>query len=448
MQIEMLPIESIREYDKNPRNNKAAVGPVAASIKTYGFRVPVIVDGENVLIAGHTRVLAAKQLEMTEVPAVRANDLTPEQIRAFRIADNKLHEFASWDLDLLTTELSELKLLDVDLASLGFNDDELSKLLQADLIEGLCDPDEIPLPPDEATAQPGDLWLLGNHRLYCGDSSNSADLDRLLDGASIHLVNTDPPYNVNVEPRSNNARAAGSKALPAIAKKKAHLQSFDDARQGKPKPTNKKLRAKDRVLANDFMSDADFDKVLLAWFGNMSRALVPGGCFYIWGGFANWANYCQALDANGLYFAQGITWVKDHPVLGRKDFMNDCEHAWYGWKEGAGHKFYGPNNARNVWHVKKVNPQSMIHLTEKPVELAVRAIQYSSRTGENVLDLFGGSGSTLIGAEQTGRKAFLMELDPLYCDVIVQRYEKFSGKTAERVSARRDAPVLAEASEK
>ncbi|MBK8270185.1 MAG: site-specific DNA-methyltransferase [Planctomycetes bacterium] len=270
----------------------------------------------------------------------------------------------------------------------------------------------------------------GNHRLYCGDSSNTADLDRLLDGASIHLVNSDPPYNVNVEPRSNNARAAGSKALPALAKKKAHLQSFDDARQGKPKPTNKKLRAKDRVLANDFMSDADFDKVLLAWFGNMSRALVPGGCFYIWGGFANWANYCQALDANGLYFAQGITWVKDHPVLGRKDFMNDCEHAWYGWKEGAGHKFYGPNNARNVWHVKKVNPQSMIHLTEKPVELAVRAIQFSSKSGENVLDLFGGSGSTLIGAEQTGRKAYLMELDPLYCDVICDRFQRFTGKQA------------------
>jgi DNA modification methylase len=159
----------------------------------------------------------------------------------------------------------------------------------------------------------------------------------------------------------------------------------------------------------------------------MSRVLEPGRGFYIWGGFSNIENYPSALRESGLYFSQTIIWDKQHPVLSRKDFMGAHEWAYYGWKEGAAHKFFGPNNAQDLWRVKKVNPQSMIHLTEKPVELAVRAMQYSSRAGENVLDLFGGSGSTLIAAQQTGRKAFLMELDPLYADVICQRFFAFSG---------------------
>ncbi|HKQ49707.1 MAG TPA: DNA modification methylase [Phycisphaerae bacterium] len=436
MQIEMMPIDAVREYQKNPRViSEEAIAAVAQSIKSFGFKVPVILDADGVLIAGHSRIRAARSLGLKEVPAIRATDLTPEQIKAFRIADNQVGTLSKWDFDLLPIEMAELKDVNIDWGSFGFDADQLAVIFDPGVKQGLTDPDEIPAPPDAATTKPGNLWLLGDHRLLCGDSSSAADVDRLLDGAPIHLVNTDPPYNVNVEPRSNNARAAGSKALPAIAKKKAHLQGFDDARQGKPKPTTSKMRAKDRVLANDFMSAADFDKVLLAWFGNIGRVLVPGGCFYIWGGFANWANYCRALATCGLYFAQGITWVKDHPVLGRKDFMNDCEHAWYGWREGAGHKFYGPNNARNVWPIKKVNPQSMIHLTEKPVELAIRAMQYSSRAGENVLDLFGGSGSTLIAAEQTGRKAYLMELDPLYCDVIVSRFEGFSGTKAKQINA-------------
>ena len=231
----------------------------------------------------------------------------------------------------------------------------------------------------------------------------------------------------------SSARAAGSKALPAVAKSKAHMQAFDDARHGRPKPTTSRMRAKDRPLDNDFMSEEAFAEVLLKWFGNIARVLLPGRCFYVWGGYANWANYCSALATVGLRFAQGITWVKHHPVLGRKDFMNDCEHAWYGWREGAGHQFFGPNNVSNVWDVKKVSPQAMIHLTEKPVELAARAIAFSSQPGENVLDLFGGSGSTLIACEQQGRRGFLMELDPAYCDVIAQRFESFSGKKAERI---------------
>jgi DNA modification methylase len=192
------------------------------------------------------------------------------------------------------------------------------------------------------------------------------------------------------------------------------------------------MRAKDRPLANDFVTEEEFEQLLHAWFGNLARALLPGRAFYIWGGYSNCANYPPTLKAAGLYFSQAIIWDKQHPVMTRKDYMGAHEWCFYGWREGAAHQFYGPNNATDLWSVKKVNPQNMIHLTEKPVELAARAIDYSSKPGENVLDLFGGSGSTLIAAEQTGRRAFLMELDPLYCDVIVQRWEQFTGQKAER----------------
>ncbi len=310
--------------------------------------------------------------------------------------------------------------------------------------DGLTNPDEVPEPPDEAITQPGDLWLLGDHRLLCGDSSKPQDVDRLLAGATIHLVNTDPPYNVKVEPRSNNAIAAGLSSFTSYHQAADHHhQALDLARHPeKSKPTHKQMRAKDRPLENDFVSDEAFEEMLHAWFGNMARVLEPGRSFYIWGGYANCGNYPPALKASKLYFAQAIIWDKEHPVLTRKDFMGAHEWCFYGWKEGAGHKFFGPNNVTDLWHVKKINPNKMVHLTEKPVELAVRAMQYSSRAGENILDLFGGSGSTMIAAEQTGRKAFLMELDPPYCDVIVQRFENFTGKKAQREAATISSEIM------
>jgi DNA modification methylase len=313
----------------------------------------------------------------------------------------------------------------------GFSADDLTELL-ANEDEGLTDPDDVPAPPDQAVTQPGDLWVLGQHRLLCGDSSKPEDVDRLLDGQPIHLVNTDPPYNVKVEPRSNNAIAAGLSSFQGTQ----HHQALDLARHPeKAQPTDRKLRAKDRPLVNDFVSDQEFDRLLLAWFGNIAHVLEPGRGFYIWGGYANVGNYPPVLKATGLYFSQAIIWDKQHPVLTRKDYMGAHEWCFYGWKEGAAHRFYGPNNATDLWAIKKVNPQSMVHLTEKPVELAARALEYSSKRGEHVLDLFGGSGSTLIAAQQTGRRAFLMELDPLYADVIVQRFERFSGAKAERLPA-------------
>lgn len=431
MQMEMWPIERIKEYDRNPRNNDEAVGPVAESIRQFGFKIPVLVDREGVLVAGHTRIRAARQLGLVEIPVICVDDLTPEQVRAFRIADNKLHELATWNLELLPIELSELQGMNFNLDLLGFSKDDLAKLMDPGVKDGLTDPDDVPEPPDEATTKPGDLWILGDHRLLCGDSSKPADVDRLLAGARIQLVNTDPPYNVKVEPRSNNAIAAGNSSFTNF-----HHQELDLARHPeKSKRTTRKLRAKDRPLENDFVSDEEFDRLLSTWFGNIARVLEPGRAAYIWGGYANCANYPPVLKKVGLYFSQAIIWDKEHPVLTRKDFMGAHEWCFYCWREGAAHVFLGPNNATDLWHVKKINPNKMVHLTEKPVDLAVRAMQYSSRAGENILDLFGGSGSTLIAAEQTGRKAFLMELDPLYCDVIVQRFEQFSGKKAERAAA-------------
>jgi len=450
MKIELRKLADIRPYENNPRINDDAVDAVAASIREFGFKVPIVVDKDGVIVTGHTRLKAAEKLGMEKVPVIVAKDLTPDQIRAYRIADNKTAELAEWNYDLLPIELGELQAADYDLGLLVFDQDELAKMLGGELQDGLTDPDDVPEPPDDAITQPGDLWILGDHRLLCGDSSKPEDVDRLLDGNVIHLVNTDPPYNVKVEPRSNNAIAAGltsfsrredlqcerskserGKRDRERLAKKMHHQSMDLARHPeKAKPTQKKMRAKDRPLENDFLSDEEFDRLLDAWFGNIARVLLPGRAFYIWGGYANCGNYPPVLKAKGLYFSQAVIWDKQHPVLTRKDFMGAHEWCFYGWKEGAAHRFYGPNNVPDIWHVKKIPPQKLEHLTGKPAELAVLAIQYSSVKGENVLDLFGGSGSTLIGAEQTGRKAFLMELDAPYCDVIVDRFQRFTGVSA------------------
>jgi DNA modification methylase len=451
--IEMRPIDSIRPYDKNPRLNDGAVDAVARSITEFGWRQPIVVDTEGIVVVGHTRLKAALKLGLKQVPVHVAKDLTPAQARAYRIADNQTASISEWNMQLLPVELAELKDLGLDLTILGWSPEELTEIMAPPGTVGLTDPDEIPAPPANPTTQRGDLWLMGNHRLLCADSGSASDVDRLLDGAKVHLCCCDPPYNVKVEPRSNNAIAAGLSSFAATPTKPAgssggHHQKFDVERHPeKAKGTHRQLRAKDRPLANDFVSDQEFDRLLAAWFGNIARVLIPGGGFYIWGGYANIANYPSALKAAGLYFSQTVIWDKQHPVLTRKDFMGAHEWCFYGWREGAAHRFFGPANIPDLWHVKKVNPQSMVHLTEKPVELATRSLYYSSKPGENVVDLFGGSGSTLIACEQQGRRAFLMELDPLYCDVIVRRWESFTGQKATRVPARGGtaAPVATKA---
>ncbi|MEX0654656.1 MAG: ParB N-terminal domain-containing protein, partial [Phycisphaeraceae bacterium] len=314
--VQLRKIDDIQPYERNPRINDQAVDAVAASLAEFGFRQPIVVDEGGVIIVGHTRWKAAKKLGLAKVPVHVATDLSPEQIRAYRIADNKTGELADWDLEILPIELNELREGGFDMGVLAFDDEELAKLLDQGhgVTEGLTDADAVPEPPDDPTTQRGDLWVLGDHRLLCGDSGSVEDLDRLLDGNTIDLVNMDPPYNVKVEPRSNNAIAAGNSSFKASGKKQTHHQKLDLARHpGKARGTHKQMRAKDRPLENDFVTTEAFDEMLLAWFGNASRVLKPGGSFYIWGGYANLGNYPGPLKASGFYFSQGIVWDKQHP---------------------------------------------------------------------------------------------------------------------------------------
>ena len=282
MKIDLWDLSRIRPYENNPRLNDDAVAAVAASIREFGFRQPIVVDADWVIICGHTRFKAAQHLGLATVPVHVAKDLTPAQIKAYRIADNQTATLAEWNYELLPIELGELQGMQFDLNLLGFSADALAEILDPGVKDGLCDPDDVPEPPDAAITQPGDLWVLGDHRLLCGDSSKPADVDRLLAGQPVHLVNTDPPYNVKVEPRSNNAIAAGLSSFQGTS----HHQSMDVARHPKKsKPTSMKLRAKDRPLANDFVSDEQFDRLLHAWFGNIARVLLPGRALYCWGGY-------------------------------------------------------------------------------------------------------------------------------------------------------------------
>jgi DNA modification methylase len=433
-----------RNWRTHPDTQLAALADVLAEVGWAGACLYNERTGR--LIDGHARRTIAQAQGCQKVPVLVGSwdEATEAKILATLDPIGAMAQADSAKLEALLSEVHTgsaalQQLLDTLACDSG---------IDRPLAPGLTDPDDVPEPPDEPTTKPGDLWQLGNHRLLCADSGKPEDVDRLLDGAAIHLTVTDPPYNAKVEPRSNNAIAAGLSSFPGDARRQTkrsgktrradglqHHQALDLARHPeKSKPTGRKLRAKDRPLQNDFLSDAEFEKRLHSWFGNIARVLLPGRAFYLYGGYANIANYPPVLKATGLYFSQAIIWIKEHPTLTRKDYMGNHEWAFYGWREGAAHQFFGPPNATDVWSIKKVNPQHMIHLTEKPVALATRAIEYSSGRGENVLDLFAGSGSTLIAAEMTGRRAFLMELDPLYCDVIVARYEQFTGRKAQRLA--------------
>jgi DNA modification methylase len=312
------------------------------------------------------------------------------------------------------------------------------------------------LPMPTPRAKKGDLWLLGKHRLVVGDAGDSKVIERLMAGATIQLLNTDPPYNVAVEPRTRQSIESMTNTFPVQRKALTKNARLDEVRRSKPmgksqsmtdsaqnstmKNKTRTMRARDRILENDWMSEEEYAKKLLAWFGNAAAVMDPGAPFYAWGGYSNCYRYPTAMKAVGLYFSQAIVWVKHHPVLGRKDYLHDTEWAYqgkklseaafYGWREGKAHLFYGPNNQADVWEVEKVPPGKMVHLTEKPVELARRAIKFSSKRGDNVLDLFGGSGSTLIACEELHRTCYMVEIDTAYADVIISRWETLTGKKA------------------
>ncbi len=426
--IRRVPIADLVLDPANARSHpERNLDAIKASLARFGQAEPLVVQARTRrVVGGNGRLVAMRALGWTECDVVEL-DLDDLQATSLGIALNRTSELAEWDLPALGKLLDTLQ-AEGALDGVGFDEAEIQQLL-----DGLSgDPvgleqDQAPAAPDAATTVRGDVWLLGRHRLMCGDSASAADVDRLVAGAPIHLVNSDPPYNVKVEPRSNNAIAAGLSSFTGTT----HHQGLDLARHpSKAKATHDQLRPKDRPLQNDYLSDEEFAALLRAWFGNIARVLLPGRAFYVWGGYANLANYPSALQECGLYYSQGIVWNKCHPVLTRKDFMGAFELAFYGWRKGAAHLYLGPNNATDLWEIKKLNHTKMVHLTEKPVDLAARAIQYSSRPGENVLDLFGGSGSTLVACEQLDRTAYLCEIDPLYCDVIVERWQQLSGRDA------------------
>jgi DNA modification methylase len=426
----------------NPRKiSKHQLDALGRAMKEFGDLSGIVVNlRTKTLIGGHQRLkhfdpewkivkgpspdargtVNAGHIETPFGPWVyREVDWPVEKEKLANIAANQ--HGGEFDQDLLGKLLADLQASGAELALTGFADNQIERML---LQQRLADADApAPEPPDDPVTKKGDLITLGRHRLLCGDSSKESDLRILLDSRVMDLVNTDPPYNVKVEPSG-----ASAKHDPGASKRSWRAtQTKGAANPGKQRP-------KDRALANDFMTEDAFEEILLAWFMNLGRALKPGGSCYIWGGFSNTENYRVAMRMAGLYFSQSIIWNKGYGVITRKDFMTQHEWCFYGWKEGAGHQFYGPNNLTDVWDVKKVHNASMVHLTEKPVELARIALLCSSQKGEAVLDLFGGSGSTLMACEDMERDAFLMELDEAYCDVIVERWEKFTGRKATRTN--------------
>ena len=371
MQVVMKIITSLKEYDNNPRCNDEAVEAVANSIKEFGFKVPIVVTSNNVIIAGHTRLKASVLLGLKEVPCIIADDLNEQQIKAFRLADNKTAELATWDFSKLEDEIS---LLDIDMLQFGF--DEMESLLpdnaEDDDFDGV---DEIPEVP---FTEPGDIYELGKHRVMCGDSTNPTQVNILLNDKVVDMTFTDPPYNVDYE------GTAGK-------------------------------------IKNDKMEDNNFYLFLYNAFQNMFDHTKPGGAIYVCHADTEGLNFRNAFKNAGYKLAECLVWVKNALVLGRQDYHWRHEPILYGWKEGAAHYFIDDRTQDTIWEYNKPKKNEE-HPTMKPLELVGRAISNSSRRHETILDLFGGSGSTLIAADQLDRKSCLMELDEKFVDVIVKRY--------------------------
>ena len=395
MNIVYKKVDEIIPYEKNPRINDAAVEAVAKSIKEFGFRVPLVLDKNNVIITGHTRLRSAKMLGMTEVPCIIADNLTPEQVQAYRIADNKTGEIAEWDYALLPMELKDLQNADFDLSLLGFDPDELDKLLnggtEETITEGETEPDAVPEVPEEPISKRGEIYQLGKHRLMCGDSTNPDDVGRLMQDVKAAMVFTDPPWNVN----------------------------YGAIEQGNPQGY------RPRTILNDFMGTEDFKNFMFKSFKNMKENTLPGAMIYVVMSAQEWGNMMLTLAQNDFHWSSTIIWNKDRLVLSRKDYHTKYEPIWYGWSEGEARLHPLPDRKQSdVWDIPRPS-KSDDHPTMKPVELVVRAIQNSSDPNAVVLDLFGGSGTTLIACEQTGRQGYTMELDPKYCDVIRRRWAEF-----------------------
>lgn len=391
MKVELIEIGRVIPYARNPRHNENAIAKVAASIKEYGFRQPIVVDEEMVIIAGHTRLQAAQSLGLKKVPVHIADGLTPAQIKAYRLADNRTHEDAEWDEELLAIELGELGDLGFDLDLTGFDTVELEKLLGDVGMDGLTDEDAIPEAPEVAVSKEGDIWLLGDHRLICGDSTKAKTIEKLLGDELADMVFTDPPYNVD------------------------YGQSMKDS-----------VRGNKRKIKNDNLG-VGFYQFLLDACTNMVK--VCKGAMYICMSSSELHTLQKAYLEAGGHWSTFIIWAKNTFTMGRADYQRQYEPILYGWPEGSKHYWCGDRSQSDIWNYNKPNVNDL-HPTMKPVELVCRAIENSSKSRDIVLDSFGGSGSTLIACEKLKRQARLIELDPIYCDVIVKRWEEFTGNNA------------------
>lgn len=402
-------------YVNNPRNNAAAVDAVASSIAEFGFNVPIVLDKNNIIVTGHTRLLAAKKLGLESVPCIIADHLTDAQIKAFRLADNRVAELATWDTELLDQELAELAEIDFNMSAFGFDEPEADP----DAVDE-CEPEDEAAEEEEAITQRGQIWRLGRHFLMCGDSTDMDDVDWLMAGELADMLLTDPPYNVGYEGGTDE-----------------HM-----------------------TILNDKMDDDKFYNFLLSAFKNAMAVMKDGAPFYIWYAAGESRSFFNAQKDSGLKLSEVLQWVKNVFTLGHYDYHWATESCLYGWKEGAPHYFVSERNHINViqddLNIDKMTREQLQetcrmlldvintnalrenkparndqHPTMKPVKLFAKQIVNSSRKGDKILDLFAGSGTTIMACEQLDRTAYAMELDPIYCDRIIKRWEAQTGKRAE-----------------
>ncbi len=392
--IEYQPIDALVPYARNAKQHSdTQVAQIAASIREFGWGAPILVDGENNVIAGHGRLLAARKLGMTEVPVVPLHHLSNTQRRALILADNKIGENATWENELLGLELAELQEAGFDLELTGFSPEEWDALIAGEdtTKDGLTDEDAVPEAPVEPISQAGDIWIMGEHKLICGDATKLEHYQALLGDELVDMAFTDPPYNVNY---ANTAKD--------------------------------KMRGKNRPILNDNLGDG-FGGFLMEACHNLLTHTK--GAVYIAMSSSELDTLQAAFRAAGGRWSTFIIWAKNTFTLGRSDYQRQYEPILYGWRDGIDHFWCGARDQGDVWHVKKP-AKNDLHPTMKPVELVERAIRNSSKTKDLVLDPFGGSGTTLIACEKTGRRARLIELDPKYVDVIVKRWEEFTGQKA------------------
>lgn len=388
--VEQWPIDKLVPYAKNSRtHSEEQIAQLAASIKEWGFTSAVLVDEEGGIIAGHGRVMAARKLGMESLPVMVASGWTEAQKRAYVIADNKLALNAGWDNELLALELAELGDLGFDVELTGFTGDEIQALMPVEINEGLTDPDDAPAAPENPVTRPGDVWILGKHRVMCGDSTSVDDLSKLTEIQLVDMWLTDPPYNVAYE--------GGTK---------------------------EKL-----TIKNDSMGDDQFRQFLRDAYTAADTVMKPGAVFYIWHADSEGYNFRGAAKDAGWTVRQCLIWKKSSIVMGRQDYHWKHEPCLYGWKDGAGHLWASDRKQTTIMEFDKPSRNGE-HPTMKPVALFEYQLLNNTKGGDVVLDSFGGSGTTLIAAEKNGRIARIMELDPKYCDVIVKRWQDFTGKQA------------------